>query len=95
MPGLGTDIGVFELVAEIFVVCGLDILAAAAGAALGETKDGEGRRVEGKGDRGRRDGDDALELARERDVKRDFGEKLVCPAGLVVGNDMNKCQFRP
>ena len=90
MPGLGNDDGVLDPVAETLNICGPAVLATAAGAALRETKDGEGRRVDGKGERGRRVGEDARELARERDNRVAFGEKLVVigAVGLDVGDDM-------
>lgn len=51
--GRGNDDGVLDLVAKTVTICGYVVLATAAGAALRETKYGEGRRVDGKGEHGR------------------------------------------
>ena len=90
MPGLGNDDGVLDPVAEMLIICGPVVLATAAGAALREIKDGEGRRVDGKGERGRRVGEEARELVRERGNKAAFGEKFVVvgAVGFDVGDDM-------
>lgn len=50
---------------ETLVISGAIALDAAVGAALSDMADGEERSVEGKGERGRREGEDAREPVRE------------------------------